>query len=166
MLLSEADTRVKFIDTKLKESHWNEDCIKREYYFTDGRKLPGNKRGVKKFADYLLSFQNNNLAIIEAKRLGKDSFFALSQAIEYAKILNIRFVYATNGKQIFEYDMYYLKGEYIEEFPSPEILFARTFGNLLEWQYKLLIKREYQIPQKELRYYQKIAVDRVVQSPN
>ncbi|MDA3966736.1 EcoAI/FtnUII family type I restriction enzme subunit R [Helicobacter sp. WB40] len=164
MLLSEADTRVKFIDTKLKESHWNEDCIKREYYFTDGRKLPGNKRGVKKFADYLLSFQNNNLAIIEAKRLDKDSFSGLSQAIEYAKILNIRFVYATNGKQIFEYDMYYLKGEYIEEFPSPEILFARTFGNLLEWQYKLLTQREYQIPQKELRYYQKIAVDRVVQA--
>ncbi|MCE3038214.1 EcoAI/FtnUII family type I restriction enzme subunit R [Helicobacter anatolicus] len=164
MYISEADTRIKFIDTKLKDSHWSEDCIKREYYFTDGRKLLGNKRGVRKFADYLLSFQNNNLAIIEAKKLGKDSLSGLSQAIEYAKILNIRFVYVTNGEQIYEYDMCNLEGGYIEEFPSPQILFARTFGNLLEWQYKLVTQREYQIPQKELRYYQKIAVDRVVQA--
>ncbi|TLD82735.1 HsdR [Helicobacter trogontum] len=164
MNLSEIDTRVKFIDTKLKDSNWSEDCIKREYYFTDGRKLLGGKRGIRKYADYLLSFQGNNLAIIEAKKLYKDSLTGLSQAIEYAKILNIRFVYATNGDKIFEYDMHYSRGEYIEEFPSPQILFNRTFGNLLEWQHKLIIQKELYIPQKELRYYQKIAVDRVIQS--
>ncbi|CAM2914841.1 EcoAI/FtnUII family type I restriction enzme subunit R [Helicobacter burdigaliensis] len=163
MPLGEADTRADFIDVKLHSAGWI-GHIRREYYFTDGRKLLGNKRGQAKKADYLLSFQNNNLAIIEAKSLYKDSLSGLSQAIEYAKILNIRFVYATNGDKIFEYDMLHSRGEYIDEFPNPEILFARTFGNLLEWQHKLLTQREYQIPQKELRYYQKIAVDRVVQA--
>lgn len=42
-MLGETDTRNKFIDTKLKDSGWSEDFIKREYYFTDGRKLLGGK---------------------------------------------------------------------------------------------------------------------------
>lgn len=162
MPLGETDTRIKFIDTKLKDSGWSEDFIKREYYFTDGRKLLGGKRGVRKFADYLLCFQNNNLAIIEAKRLGKDSLDGLSQAIEYGEILGVRFVYATNGIDIYEYDRLDSQGRYIDEFPSPQILFDRIFGNLLEWQHKLLTQKELHIPQKPLRYYQKIALDRVI----
>ncbi|PAV00746.1 DEAD/DEAH box helicase [Helicobacter sp. TUL] len=164
MPLGETDTRIKFIDTKLKDSSWSEDFIKREYYFTDGRKLLGGKRGVRKFADYLLCFQNNNLAIIEAKRLGKDSLDGLSQAIEYGEILGVRFVYATNGIDIYEYDRLDSQGRYIDEFPSPQILFDRIFGNLLEWQHKLLTQKELHIPQKPLRYYQKIALDRVIQA--
>lgn len=42
-MLGETDTRIKFIDTKLKDSGWSEDSIKREDYFTDGRKLLGGK---------------------------------------------------------------------------------------------------------------------------
>lgn len=70
-LYSEDGTRVKLIDTKLYASSWSEENITRNYYFTDGRKLIGNKRGERKFADYLLKFQNNNLAIIEAKNKTK-----------------------------------------------------------------------------------------------
>ncbi|ECR0866976.1 DEAD/DEAH box helicase [Campylobacter coli] len=163
-LYSEDDTRVKLIDTKLYASSWSEENITRNYYFTDGRKLIGNKRAERKFADYLLKFQNNNLAIIEAKKQNKDALDGLSQGIEYAKTLNVPFVYSTNGDKIYEYDLRVSRGEYIENFPSPNELFQRVYGNLKEWQYKLLTQRELYIPQKTLRYYQKIAVDKVIEA--
>ncbi|WP_257935461.1 type I restriction/modification system, restriction subunit [Campylobacter lari] len=161
---SEDDTRVKLIDVKLHASSWSEENIIRNYYFTDGRKLIGNKRGERKFADYLLKFQNNNLAIIEAKKQSKDPLDGLSQGIEYAKILNVAFVYSTNGDKIYEYNLKTSSGEYIEKFPTPSELFTRIYGNLKEWQHKLLSQRELYIPQKELRYYQKIAVDKVIEA--
>ncbi len=68
--ISESDTRANFIDPKLVESNWEAIHIVREYYFTDGRKLLGNKRGKRLFLDYLLKFNNTNLALIEAKKLG------------------------------------------------------------------------------------------------
>ncbi|EEL3575121.1 DEAD/DEAH box helicase family protein [Campylobacter coli] len=163
-LYSEDDTRVKLIDTKLYASSWSEENITRNYYFTDGRKLIGNKRAERKFADYLLKFQNNNLAIIEAKKQNKDALDGLSQGIEYARALNVPFVYSTNGDKIYEYDLRVSRGEYIENFPSPNELFQRIYGNLKEWQHKLLTQRELYIPQKTLRYYQKIAVDKVIEA--
>lgn len=164
MQLSEQDTRSKLIDEKLKLASWKEENIIRDYYFTDGRKLIGNKRAKRKFADYLLKFQNNNLAIIEAKKQSKDALDGLTQGIEYARILNVPFVYSSNGDKIYEYDLRVSRGEYIEKFPSPSELFERIYGNLKEWQYKLLTQRELYLPQKTLRYYQKIAIDKVIEA--
>lgn len=163
-LYSEDDTRVKFIDAKLYDSSWNEENIKRNYYFTDGRKLLGGKRAQRKFADYLLRYEGNNLAIIEAKKFSKDPLDGLSQGIEYAKILNVPFVYSSNGEKIYEYDIRNHSGKYIDKFPSPKELFDRIYGNVKEWQYKLLTQNVMYIPQKELRYYQKIAIDKVIEA--
>ena len=162
--LSEDDTRVKFIDTKLYSSSWSEADIRRNYYFTTGRKLLGGKRGERKFVDYLLTYEGKNLAVIEAKKLSKDALDGLSQGIEYAKNLNIFFVYSTNGEKIYEYDMRSSRGEYIDKFPTPKELFDRIHGNLKEWQYKLLTQKPMYMPEKELRYYQKIAVDKVIEA--
>ena len=82
--MTESDTRSKLIDPKLKESNWTENNIVREYFFTDGRKLIGNKRGKRYFVDYLLSFKNTNLAIVEAKADDKDPLDGLQQSINYA----------------------------------------------------------------------------------
>ncbi|EAK8307877.1 TPA: DEAD/DEAH box helicase family protein [Campylobacter jejuni] len=163
-LYSEDDTRVKFIDAKLYDSSWNEKNIKRNYYFTDGRKLLGGKRAQRKFADYLLRYKGNNLAIIEAKKFSKDPLDGLSQGIEYAKILNVPFVYSSNGEKIYEYNIRNHSGKYIDKFPSPKELFDRIYGNVKEWQYKLLTQNVMYIPQKELRYYQKIAIDKVIEA--
>lgn len=121
MNFSEQDTRVKIIDEKLKLALWNEENIIREYYFNAGKKLIGGKRGQRKFVDYLLKFQNKHLAIIEAKKLSKDPLDGLSQAQEYAKNLDVRFVYCTNGEKIYEYDMQNARGEYVD------ILLVRKF---------------------------------------
>ena len=47
--ISEADTRVNFIDPKLIDSDWTSENIEREFYFIDGRKLLGNRRGERLF---------------------------------------------------------------------------------------------------------------------
>lgn len=70
MIYSESDTRAKFIDPQIQAAGRQESQIVRERFFTDGRKLPGNKRGKQCFADYLLKDNGLNLAIIEAKKWG------------------------------------------------------------------------------------------------
>lgn len=109
MAYSEADTKAKLITPKLKESGWIEANLVREhgfkYYFTDGRKLPGNKRGKRYAVDYLLSYKNVNLGIVEAKAEDKDPLEGLQQAIGYAEKLKVDFVYATNGHKIYEHSL-------------------------------------------------------------
>ena len=115
--ISEADTRANYIDPKLIESDWASDNIEREYYFTDGRKLLGNKRGKRLFIDYLLKFNNINLALIEAKKSDDHPTKGLQQALDYAEKLRINYVFSSNGKQIYEFDRSIGKGEYIDKFP-------------------------------------------------
>ncbi len=120
MTHSESDTRSKLIDPSIKESGWLESNIVREYYFTDGRKLIGGKRGKRYFVDYLLTYKNTNLAIIEAKAESKDPLDGLQQSINYAQRLKIDFVYATNGHKIYEHSLVEGKGSFIENYPNPE----------------------------------------------
>ena len=94
---SEADTKAKLITPQLVSDGWSENYIVREYYFTDGRKLIGNKRGKRYFVDYLLTYKNTNLAIVEAKSEDKHPLVGKEQARTYAKSLNVRYVILSNG---------------------------------------------------------------------
>jgi type I restriction enzyme R subunit len=162
--ISESDTRANFIDPKLVDSQWEAIHIVREYYFTDGRKLLGNKRGKRLFLDYLLKYNSTNLAIVEAKKLGDHPTKGLQQALEYAEKLKINFVYATNGKRIYEFDRVAGKGDYVDSFPTPQELYNRLFGkqNALKEQLQgipFLLTGNFGI-----RYYQEIAVNKVMES--
>jgi type I restriction enzyme R subunit len=103
MAYSEADTKAKLITPKLKESGWSELHITREhgfkYFFTDGRKLPGNKRGKRYAVDYLLSYKNVNLGIVEAKAEDKDPLEGLQQAIGYAEKLKVELFLKVNKSE-------------------------------------------------------------------
>lgn len=162
-MISESDTRANFIDPKLADSQWEPIHIVREYYFTDGRKLLGNKRGKQLYLDYLLKFNNTNLAIVEAKKLGDHPTKGLQQALDYAEKLKINFVYATNGKRIYEFDRRLGKGDYIEKFPTPQELYDRLFGEKNKLKQKL-----HNIPflltgNFAPRYYQEIAVNKTME---
>jgi type I restriction enzyme R subunit len=162
--ISESDTRANFIDPKLADSHWEAIHIIREHYFTDGRKLLGNKRGKRLFLDYLLKYNNTNLAIVEAKKLGDHPTKGLQQALEYADKLKINFVYATNGQRIYEFDRRSGKGDYIDDFPTPQNLYDRIYGAKHALKEKL-----HNIPflltgNFGPRYYQEIAVNKVMES--
>ncbi|SDL36249.1 type I restriction enzyme, R subunit [Salinimicrobium catena] len=162
--ISEADTRANFIDPKLAASDWGSDKIEREYYFTDGRKLVGNRRGKRLFLDYLLKYNNTNLAIVEAKKFTDHPTKGLQQAINYALKLRIRFVYATNGDKIYEFDTEIGGGDYIENFPTPKTLYERIYSDNLQLKEKF-----HNIPflltgAMRPRYYQEIAVNKVLES--
>ena len=76
-----------------------------EFKITDGRMLSGGARAKQKYADYVLSHKNQKLAIIEAKKEDEEPTEGLEQVKEYAKLLNLRIVYSTNGKQTYCFDM-------------------------------------------------------------
>lgn len=165
MHYSEHDTRAKFIDPQLKSADWEENYIVREYYFTDGRKLSGNKRGERLFVDYLLRYKNVPLAIIEAKRYDKQPTEGLQQAIDYAKKLRIDyFVYSSNGKQIYEFCMSEGKGNFIEKYPAPKQLYNRIFVQKNDIKEKLLSIPFYLTGDFKPRYYQEIVVNKVVEA--
>lgn len=123
--MPESDTRANYIDPALATSGWDRTQIFREYYFTDGRKLAGKKRGSRCFADYLLHQKNHHLALIEAKKRDPHPTDGLQQVIDYAQKLRIRFIYSSNGEEIFEMDLETGKGDYIDCYPSPSDLLAR-----------------------------------------
>ncbi len=163
MSISEADTRAKFIDPEIQKAGW-EDFVIREHYFTDGRKLIGGKRGRRLFVDYLLRYKNVNLAIIEAKRFDKHPTEGLQQAINYAEKLKVKFVYATNGKQVYEFDLSTGKGDYIDSFPTPDEIYNRSFENPTPIKEELLSVPFYLTGDKQPRYYQENAVNKAVEA--
>ncbi len=164
MAYTEADTRAKLIDPQIKSSNWLESHIVREYYFTDGRKLIGGKRGKQYYVDYLLVYENSNLAIIEAKAENKDPLDGLQQSINYAQKLKIDFVYATNGHKIYEHNLITGKGDWVEAFPTPQTLFERKFPTLTP-EKENIIKQPFHFEgSMKPRYYQQIAVDKTLEA--
>ena len=60
--MSEDDTRANYIDPMIAACGWMMEHITRQYYFTADRKLYGNKRGKRKFVDYLLKHKQTQAA--------------------------------------------------------------------------------------------------------
>jgi len=157
-MVSEADTRANFIDPALVLSGWMSQQIIREYYFTDGRKLAGNQRGSRCFVDYLLHTDNQHLAIIEAKKQSAHPTQGLQQAIDYAQKLSIRFIYSTNGEQIYEFDLESGKGEYVQSYPRSDELLARYAGKTSDLGRELRNIPFHLEAGMQPRYYQELAV--------
>ncbi|MDQ3020905.1 MAG: DEAD/DEAH box helicase family protein [Bacteroidota bacterium] len=161
--MNEAETRAEYIDPKLKESGWGDidgSRILREYRITDGRIQVGAVRSKPEIADYILIYNNQKLAIIEAKSLECFPTEGIMQAKSCAEKLHLEYAYSTNGKEIYEVNMKTGKEKYVDKFPSPEELWNKIFSDFNEWSAKFS-----QIPfedlsgTKILRYYQEIAVN-------
>src|SRR5580658_10642236 len=100
--LSERDICTKFITPALRQAGWDEMLqIREEVSFTKGRIIVRGKlvsRGKAKRADYILYYKPNiPIAIIEAKDNCHSIGDGMQQALEYAKTLNIPFVFTSNG---------------------------------------------------------------------
>lgn len=169
--LSEEDIKLRYITPAIQNAGWDNKQIRMEYAFTAGRIiLRGNitARGRKKSADYLLSYKNNfPLAIVEAKGNTQPVGAGLQQAIDYAKALDVPYVYASNGDGFVEQNL--ITGEVkelkLEEFPSPEALYQRyrMDKGFDEAEEKVMLEPYYYIPNyKTPRYYQRVAINRAV----
>jgi type I restriction enzyme R subunit len=157
-MASEADTRANYIDPALKAAYWQPSNIIREYYFTDGRKLGGGARGRRCFVDYLLYKDNRYLAVVEAKKDSEHPTKGLQQAIDYATKLHVRFVYSSNGKETYEFDLETGKGEYIEFYPTPDELENRYAGITTNLGQQLRNIPFHLEGAMQPRYYQELAV--------
>jgi len=171
--MSEADTCRKYVTPKIYEAGWNDDQIFEQKTFTDGRIIViGDKvrRGRQKRADYILCYKRNfPIAIVEAKSLEEPASVGLQQAKEYASMLGVNFAYSTNGEDIIEHDFYTGLDSLLHKIPSPLELWARyckaekieVFSDDTEDRLFTPIQR---ISGKIPRYYQEIAINRVVQN--
>lgn len=126
---TEADTCRMYVLPKLYGAGWTDEQINEQHTFTDGRVIPTAKRvrrGPQKRADYRLRYTRDfPLAIVEAKASYKTAGEGLQQAKEYAEILDLKFAYATNGKEIIEFDFLTGLERPVSTFPSPDELWCR-----------------------------------------
>lgn len=169
--LSEEDIKLRYITPAIQNAGWENKQIRMEYAFTAGRIiLRGNitARGKKKSADYLLSYKSNfPLAVVEAKYNKHSVGAGLQQAIEYARELDVPYVYASNGDGFVEQNL--ITGEVkelkLEEFPSPEALYKKykIDKGIDEAEEKVILAPYYYIPDyKTPRYYQRVAINKTV----
>ena len=105
--LSERDIRTKYITPALVRAGWDMHTqMREEVYFTDGRIDVGNQRptrGAGRFADYILYYKPNiPIAVIEAKDNEHTVGAGMQQALGYAEILDIPFVFSSNGDGLFD----------------------------------------------------------------
>lgn len=168
---TEADTCRKYVTPKLYAAGWNDDQINEQRTFTDGRiMVAGTKvyRRPQKRADYLLRYKPDfMIAVVEAKAEYKNPHDGLQQSKEYAQMLDLRFAYSTNGKSIVEHDFLSGLETDLETFPGPEELWKRLnpfLGIKNDEQQKKFLTPSLPVPGKPLRYYQEIAINRVIEA--
>lgn len=137
---NEADTRATLIDPALKAAGWTDTQITREHYYqrdhqyTQGRViLVGDRvrRGEARKVDYLLRISDAfPIAVVEAKAESEPAEAGLEQAKRYARDLGLAFAYATNGRDIIEFDFFTNSSRTLDRFPTPQELWERWNQNL------------------------------------
>ena len=182
--LTERDICTKFITPALKNAGWDiQKQIREEVFFTDGRIIVQGSlhtRGTRKRADYILYYKNNiPLAIIEAKDNKKGVGSGMQQALEYSEILQLPFVFTSNGDSFVFHDKTNSEerekllsnleeGQEITEFPSPKNLWEKylKFKGIESPQEREIIEQDYYVDDSgmNLRYYQANAVNRTIEA--
>lgn len=158
---------------KLQAAGWDSEphSIAEQRTFTDGRIVVHGNRATRrpgKRADYILRYRRDfPIAVVEAKCETESAATGLQQAKEYAEILKLKFAYATNGLSIVEFDYVTGQERELSAFPKPEELWARLRAAEKlsdEAAAQRLLTPANLTTGKEPRYYQRIAIDRAVQS--
>lgn len=176
--LSERDICTKYITPAIVEkAGWNlHTQIREEFYFTKGRVYVKGKmvsRGKAKFADYILYYKPNiPIAVIEAKDNNHSVGGGMQQALEYAEILDLQFVYSSNGDAFIECDRTVTSGQIereipLDAFPSPQELWQRYCAYKgIDSGIEAIVTQDYYDDGtgKKPRYYQEIAINRTIEA--
>lgn len=166
--MNEAETRAELIDPLLAAAGWGVvegSRIRREFSITPGRLEGGGRRGRSLTADYVLSYRNTLLAVVEAKPDTAPLSEGVAQAKDYAGKLQLRFTYASNGLGIYAIDMHTGEEGPLEAFPSPEELWARSFAEENAWRDRFAaVPYADKSGAWQIRFYQDIAVSRALEA--
>ena len=176
--MTEQDIRTKYITPAILSAGWDRDLqMREEVSFTNGKVIVRRKtvkRGEKKRADYILYWKPNiPIAIVEAKDNKHSIGDGMEQALDYAQILDIPFVFTSNGDGFMFYDKTVQEGKVqtelsLDEFPSPEELWNKykLFKNIDDEADKIVSQEYYFNPNnnRKPRYYQCNAVNRTIEA--
>ena len=166
--MNEAETRAELIDPALKVRGWGETAdtkVFREFHITDGKIQTGGRRNRPLIADYILSYKNVKLAIVEAKSNELEVGEGVAQAKEYAEKLKLDYTYATNGKEIYQICMKTGKEELVNNFPTPDELWSMVHKQQNPWRDNFNnVPFEDMGGTKQLRFYQEIAVNKALEA--
>lgn len=175
--LSERDICTKFITPALQNAGWDlHKQVLEEVFFTDGKIYVRGKltaRGERKRADYILYYQDNPIAVIEAKDNKHSIRAGIQQALGYAITLDIPCVFSSNGDGFLFHDRTVTDATIeteltIDEFPSPEALwdkYKQYKGIVTPNGEKIALQKYFSDGSgRKPRYYQQIAVNRTVEA--
>lgn len=175
--LTERDICTKFITPAITDSGWDHHHqIREEVNVTNGRVLVrGNSvsRAKPRRADYILYYKPNiPIAVIEAKDNNYSVGAGMQQALAYAEMMDIPFVFSSNGDGFLLHDR---SGSYepmehelsLTEFPRPaELWYRYRKWKGLDERKERIITQNYYIDDlgKAPRYYQLNAINRTVEA--
>lgn len=175
--LSERDICTKYITPALDKAGWDVTTqVREEFSLTNGRIIVRGKlhtRAKRKRADYVLFYKPNiPIAIIEVKDNNHTIGDGMQQALGYADMLQVPFVFSSNGDG-FLFHNKIAPGGVVEcelalhEFPAAETLWhwwAQHRG--LNEQQNVLVTQDYfsDGSDKSPRYYQLLAINKTIEA--
>lgn len=176
--LSERDICTKFINPALEKAGWDmQKQVREEVTFTDGRIIVQGRvhtRGKRKRADYILYYKlNEPIAIIEAKDNKQSVGSGMQQALEYSEILQVPFVFTSNGDSFIFHDKTNVNGALeseisLDQFPTPQVLWDKylKFKGIETPEAVEIVEQDYYFDDSQMnpRYYQINAVNRTIEA--
>ena len=175
--LSEMDIRTKFITPAITNAGWDPITqMREEYKVTNGRIIARGKsckREAPLKADYVLFYKPNKpIDIVEAKDNKHTMVDGMQQALQYASMMNVPFVFSSNGDGFVFHNKYVTEGDVevtlsLDEFPSPETLWEMYHKkNHINLSQDKVIDEPYYSdnPDKQPRYYQMNAINETVET--
>ena len=162
--MNKAETRAELVDPALQAAGWGvaADSRTRREVIAPGRIMGGGKRAAPKSADYVLVYRNTKLATIEAKASDKSYTEGVGQTKDYAACLQTRFAFATNGHEIYWIDMQTGAERLVEDWPTPDELWAATFAAPNRWRDRFAAVSLQTDGRFEPRYYQYNAIQKTL----
>ncbi|HIC0721948.1 TPA: EcoAI/FtnUII family type I restriction enzme subunit R [Escherichia coli] len=176
--LTEADIITKCVMPAILNAGWdNTTQIRQEVKFRDGKVIVRGKvaaRRTVKSADIVLYHKPGiPLAVIEAKANKHEIGKGMQQGIEYARLLDVPFVFATNGDGFIFRDATAAEGECLEkqitldDFPSPAELWQKfcLWKGYTQAQLPVITQDYYDDGSgKSPRYYQLQAINKTIEA--
>ncbi len=175
--LSERELCDQVVTPALADAGWDGEIqIGREVRLTAGRVLVRGRMASRRpyrQADYVLYYKENlPLAVVEAKDNEHSVGSGMQQALDYGEMLDVPFVYSTNGDAFLEHDRTAQSSDTVEReiplgaFPSPDELWRRyrAWRGLGDETLPTVTQDYYSDPARRLRYYQVNAVNAVVEA--